>query len=124
LLEAALARGGRSLAPVIARAAELGCKLDGWDEHFRFAAWQQAFADNNLSMEEEAARAYASDAPLPWDHLDSGVSKAFLLREYRRSLAGEVSRDCRESCLGCGMTLLLEGTGNKGACQDANLDTV
>jgi radical SAM family uncharacterized protein len=124
LLEAALARGGRQLAPVIARATELGCKMDGWDEHFRFVKWQQAFTENNLSLEEEAARTYHQDDPLPWDHLDSGVTKTFLRKEYRRAMAAVVSPDCRESCLGCGMALLLEGEGNKGVCQDANLDTV
>ncbi|MCL4463066.1 MAG: TIGR03960 family B12-binding radical SAM protein [Firmicutes bacterium] len=122
LLEAALARGGRELSAVISRAAELGCKLDGWDEHFSFENWQQAFRDNGLELAELAARQYSLDDPLPWDHLDSGVTKAFLKKEYGLALAGKVSQDCRENCLGCGMSLLLEGKDGKGACHDARLD--
>jgi len=122
LLEAALARGGRELGAVIARAAELGCKLDGWDEHFSFEHWQQAFRDNGLELAELAARQYGLDDPLPWDHLASGVTKAFLKQEYELALAAKVSHDCRENCLGCGMSLLLEGKDGKGACYDARLD--
>ena len=124
LLESALARGGRNLAPVIARAAALGCKLDGWDEHFSYEKWEQAFTDHGLDLEQVAALQYQLDETLAWDHIDSGVSKTFLQKEYRRAMSGEVSRDCRENCLGCGMALLLEGEGNKGACQHASLDTV
>lgn len=125
LLEAALARGGRELNAVIARAAELGCKLDGWDEHFSFENWQQAFRENGLEMAEMASRQYDLDDPLPWDHLDSGVTKTFLKKEYKLALAAKVSEDCRENCLGCGMSLLLEGKNGKdgkGACQNARLD--
>ncbi|MBT9140526.1 MAG: hypothetical protein DDT30_01104 [Dehalococcoidia bacterium] len=125
LLEAALARGGRELCAVIASAAELGCKLDGWDEHFSFENWQQAFRDNGLDLAELAARQYGLDEPLPWDHLDSGVTKAYLTKEYELALAAKVSQDCRENCLGCGMSLLLEGKDDKdgkGVCHDARLD--
>ena len=124
LLEAALARGGRNLAPVIEHATQLGCKLDGWDEYFSFAKWQEAFRVSGLDLEACAAHSYSLDDPLPWDHLESGVTKRFLLREYRRAMAGEVSVDCRESCLGCGMTLLLDGEENKGACQHATMDSL
>jgi radical SAM family uncharacterized protein len=117
LLEAALSRGDRRLNPVIRRAAELGCKLDGWNEHFRFDLWQRAFAEEGLSIEDYAGRTLPAEQPLPWDHLDSGVSKSFLLREYQSALAGEVTGDCRTSCLGCGMALLVEECGKKGACQ-------
>lgn len=122
LLEAALARGGRELAPVLARAMELGCKLDGWDEHFSFDAWQQAFTDNGLDLQQIAARDYDVDETLPWDHIDSGVSKHYLRKEYRLAMEGKVSPDCRESCLGCGMALLLQGEKEKGACQHATVD--
>jgi radical SAM family uncharacterized protein len=122
LLEAALARGGRNLNRVIHRAFELGCKLDGWDEHFSFSSWQQAFAGAGLDLEMEATRDLDPEAPLPWDHLDSGVSKKYLLREYRRALSGQVTADCRGSCLGCGMAVLLAGCGEKEPAVNADLD--
>jgi radical SAM family uncharacterized protein len=121
LLEAALARGGRDLVPVIERAADLGCKLDGWDEHFSFDKWQQAFTESGLDLAALAQKDFAAEDPLPWDHIDSGVTKRFLQKEYQRALTGEVSGDCRENCLGCGMTLLL-GDQDKGACGHENLD--
>lgn len=124
LLESALARGGRELAPVVQAAFALGCKLDGWDEHFSFQKWQQAFAENGLDLEAYAGRSFSTEAELPWDHLDSGVTKRFLLKEYRRALAGEITKDCRESCLGCGMAVLLQNEENKGACQHAHMDPV
>ncbi|NLM45305.1 MAG: TIGR03960 family B12-binding radical SAM protein [Firmicutes bacterium] len=122
LLEAALSRGGRELAPVLVRAAELGCKLDSWDDYFRFDLWQQAFAEHGLDLAACAEKSFAESAPLPWDHLDAGVSKKYLLREYRRALRGEVTPDCREGCLGCGMALLLAEEEDKGACTRADLD--
>lgn len=122
LVEAALARGGRELGAVISRAAELGCKLDGWDEHFSFEKWQQAFRDSGLDLAQVAARQYNLDESLPWDHLNSGVNKTFLKKEYERALAGQITQDCRESCLGCGMSGLLGSKDSKGACQNARLD--
>jgi radical SAM family uncharacterized protein len=121
MLEAALARGGRELVPVLARAAALGCKLDGWDEHFAYELWEQAFKENGLDLESCAQRAYAAEDPLPWDHFDTGVSKGYLLREYQRALAGQVTKDCREGCLGCGMAVLLDEE-DKGVCASADMD--
>lgn len=119
-LEAALSRGGRELNKVIATAAELGCKLDGWDEHFSFENWKLAFAKAGLDLSECARRELSLDEPLPWDHIDSGVSKKYLVREYKRALAGEVTGDCRSGCLGCGLAVLLGPS--EGVCKDALVD--
>ncbi|HZK24254.1 MAG TPA: TIGR03960 family B12-binding radical SAM protein [Oscillospiraceae bacterium] len=121
MLEAAIARGGRELVPVISRAADLGCKLDGWDEHFSYEHWEQAFRENGLEVANCAQKDYTEQEPLPWDHLEAGVSKRYLRREYQHALAGEVTGDCREGCLGCGMTLLLPEE-EKGVCTRADLD--
>ncbi|NLZ38254.1 MAG: TIGR03960 family B12-binding radical SAM protein [Firmicutes bacterium] len=122
ILEAALARGGRELAPVIKRAAELGCRLDGWEEHFSYSAWQQAFGEVGLELAAAAQKQFAADEPLPWDHLDTGVSKRYLWREYQKALASEATEDCRQGCLGCGMALLLKEEEEKGVCSNASLD--
>jgi len=122
LLEAAIARGGRELVPVILRAAQLGCKLDGWDEHFNFALWQQAFTENGFDLAACAQKTFALDEPLPWDHIYSGVSKRYLQREYHHALSGETTKDCRQGCLGCGMALLLADEDDKGECVRADMD--
>ena len=122
ILEAAIARGGRELSPVIKRAAELGCRLDGWEEYFSFSAWQQAFQDEGLEMAAVAQKQFAAEEALPWDHIDAGVSKRYLMREYQHALAGKVTGDCRQGCLGCGMSLLLKDEEEKGVCSNAYLD--
>ncbi len=108
IVEGALARGGRELAEVIERAYQLGCVLDSWGDHFRSEAWEQAFTDCGLSLREIAGCSFDTDERLPWDHIDCGVTKNFLLAELRRSGEGEVTPDCREGrCLGCGMQELV-----------------
>jgi radical SAM family uncharacterized protein len=111
LLEAALSRGDRRLADVIQRAWELGAQFDGWGDQFNEAAWLQAFADQGpstgsgqrLDPDWYARRARDADEILPWDHINVGVTKKFLAREYRKALAGEPTADCRTHCYACGI---------------------
>ncbi|HEX9016227.1 MAG TPA: TIGR03960 family B12-binding radical SAM protein [Chloroflexota bacterium] len=103
VVEAALARGGRPTSEVILRAWQLGCRFDAWSEHFSFDLWKQAFAEVGMDIHAEAERRLATEEPLPWDHISSGVSRKFLADEYERSLRGELSPDCRwDRCLACG----------------------
>lgn len=103
LVEAFLSRGDRKLCDVIERAWELGAKLEGWGEWFNFAAWQQAFGDNGLSMDWYARRERPLDEILPWDHISAGLKKEFLLQEYVHTYQGGVVDDCREHCFSCGI---------------------
>jgi radical SAM family uncharacterized protein len=103
LLEAFLSRGDRRLGPVILRAWQLGAKLDGWGEHFNIGAWRQAFAENNLDPEFYARRSRSMDEVFPWDHIDVGVRKNYLARDYAMSQKGETRVDCREYCFACGI---------------------
>jgi len=80
-LEAALARGDRRLGEVLERAWRAGCRFDAWDERFRPGAWEQAFAQAGLDPAGYANRTLDPDAPLPWDHLDSGMKKQALRRQ-------------------------------------------
>jgi radical SAM family uncharacterized protein len=99
-IEALLARGDRRMLSVIARAAALGCRFDSWREHFRYDLWMQAFAETGLSAE---ASAFATGDPLPWDHINCGVHRAYLLSEWERARCECITRDCREGCTGCGL---------------------
>jgi radical SAM superfamily enzyme YgiQ (UPF0313 family) len=101
-LEAILSRGDRRLGPVILEAWRAGARFDGWQEQFQVQRWQEAFARVGLSP-DFYLRARAFEEVLPWEHIDVGVSKRFLWREYQRSLAGEVTPDCRAGCVGCGV---------------------
>lgn len=104
VVEAALARGDRRTAAVVHRAWRLGCKFDAWAEGFSFERWKRAFEEEGLDVHAEAERSYSPDDALPWDHISSGVTKRFLVEEYRRALRAELSEDCRAGkCLACGV---------------------
>jgi radical SAM-linked protein len=91
------------LGPVLERALALGCRFDSWREHFRFDLWQQAFADCGIDP-DWYLRERAVDEILPWDHLDCGVSRQYLLDEWQQALRGAATVDCRDGgCTGCGV---------------------
>lgn len=103
LVEAFLTRGDRRLADVIERAWQLGAKFDGWQEQRRFSLWMQAFQEQGLDPEWYARRERIIDEVLPWEHINTGVSKEFLTLDYMNSLKGAVVDDCREHCYSCGI---------------------
>ena len=110
-LEAVVARGDRRLGPVLAEAVRLGAHLDGWDEYFRNDIWMQAFENCGVDKSFYTTRGYGEDEWLPWDPIDVGVSKKFLLRERRQAYESKVTPDCREGCAGCGASALLKEVG-------------
>ncbi|HEY4690820.1 MAG TPA: TIGR03960 family B12-binding radical SAM protein [Anaerolineae bacterium] len=103
LLEAFLSRGDRRLGAVIYRAWQLGAKFDAWQEHHRPQAWQQAFEENGLDPSWYARRPRPIDEVFPWDHIDIGVTKKFLLQDFLWSADGKTRVDCREHCFACGI---------------------
>ncbi len=103
LVEGAFSLGDRRLAPVLEKAAELGCAFDGWTEHFDAAKWREAFASCGLSMDDYLFRKRGRDERLPWDVIDVGLTRAFLWREWEKALAAEVTEKCGpNACHGCG----------------------
>ena len=111
LLEAALSRGDRRLAPVVERAWRSGARLDAWDEHFDADRWWRAFRAEGLDPDFYARRERSPEETLPWDHISAGVDKGFLLKEFRRAMEGRTTPDCREHCLGCGVNVALPVEG-------------
>lgn len=107
-LEAIMARGDRRLGAVIEAAVRRGARLDGWDEYFRYNLWMDAFRECNIDPDHYTIRGYSEDELLPWEHLNVGCSKAFLLRERRRAYDSQVTPDCRHGCAGCGANQLLK----------------
>ena len=107
-LEAVFARGDRRLGPVIEQAVMNGARLDGWDEYFNYSKWFDAFKVCGIDPNFYTVRGYAEDEILPWDTIDVGVDKKFLLRERKRAYAGLITPDCREGCAGCGANRLLQ----------------
>jgi radical SAM-linked protein len=102
-LEAIFARGDRRLGRVLVEAHKLGCKFDGWREHFDFSAWMQAFKAAGLDQDWYAFRERDRDESLPWDHIESGVSRDFLWQERQKGLLAEGSPPCTPHCRRCGL---------------------
>lgn len=104
-LEAVFARGDRRLGKVLKIAHERGCKFDSWGEHFSFARWQEVFEEAGLDMAFYAERERSYEEVLPWDHIEVGVSKRFLIAENEKAKRAEPTQDCREQCRGCGVNI-------------------
>jgi radical SAM family uncharacterized protein/radical SAM-linked protein len=103
VLEGIFARGDRRLGRVLRKAHELGCRFDGWGEHFDFAVWQEVFRATGVDPLFYLRRRDV-DEVLPWDHLDCGISREFLLNEREKAAVGSYTADCRTGkCTGCGV---------------------
>jgi radical SAM family uncharacterized protein len=103
LLEAALARGDRRIGEVIFRAWRGGARFDAWSDHLKPGVWDAAFAKVGLEADFYARRERSLDEPLPWAHVDVGVSERFLKREWAKSQRGEPSTSCLDRCMSCGI---------------------
>lgn len=110
-LEGVFARGDRKLCDVIEEAYNNGCTFDSWDDKFNFNAWMKAFEKCGVSTEFYANRRRAYDEILPWDHINSGVKKSFLIKENEKSKNAETTPHCRQQCAACGSNSL-----NGGKC--------
>ncbi len=101
-LEGVFARGDRRLGKVILTAWQDGCVMDGWSEFFKYDVWLEAFRKCGIDPDFYAARERSFDEVLPWDHIDIGVSKEFLIREAKRAEMGKTTKNCMEACNKCG----------------------
>lgn len=110
-LEGVFARGDRRLSRVMEAAWKKGCRFDGWDDQFRFDLWQEAFSECGIDPKFYANRKRDFTEVLPWDHLDYGVSKQFLIKENEKAHRSETTQNCRQKCAGCGANKL-----NGGKC--------
>ncbi|MBN2255401.1 MAG: TIGR03960 family B12-binding radical SAM protein [Deltaproteobacteria bacterium] len=103
LLEGIISRGDRKVASLIMAAYRQGCRFDGWGDQFRFDWWEQALKESNISI-DDYLRERETHENLPWDHIDCGIDKAFLIEEYEKSRTGELTEDCRfGTCHHCGV---------------------
>ena len=103
VMESVFARGGAETSDLLEGAWKNGCRFDGWSECFDFTKWQQAAQEIGFDLPQYASRDLPEESVLPWDMIDIGVTKKFLLSELRKSLNSEVTIDCRHECGGCGL---------------------
>ena len=109
VLEGVFAKGDRRLGRVIETAYRNGAFFDTWEEYFDYDRWLAAFAACGVDPDFYNYREIGLDEVTPWDHLDVGVSKAFLVREYQKALRAETTQPCNRQCSGCGANKLLGG---------------
>ncbi|MDT8715282.1 TIGR03960 family B12-binding radical SAM protein [Clostridium sp. 19966] len=115
-LEAAVARGDRRICDVLIKAHEKGAKFDGWSEYFSFDIWMEAFKECNVDGDFYAYRSREYSEILPWDFIDVGVNKTFLIDENEKAKNAELTPDCRQGCKNCGINVnFKEGKCFQGA---------
>jgi radical SAM family uncharacterized protein/radical SAM-linked protein len=103
LLEGLFSRGDERLADLVESAWRLGARFDGWSDQFRFELWEEALGERGIRIEEHLQERPPGE-PLPWDFVDTGLDREFLLDEYEKSQRGEATPDCRiEGCRHCGV---------------------
>lgn len=104
LLEGIWARGDRRLSNLLITAYKNGCKLDGWSDNFKFRLWQEAVAEEGMNPDFYTLRKRDIFEPLPWDHIDTQISKEFLQNEWNKSMQAALTEDCRDGdCNNCGV---------------------
>jgi radical SAM family uncharacterized protein len=102
ILEGVMARGDRKISAVILKAYQKGCMFDAWTEYFQNDLWMQAFTESGISPDFYTTRVRREDEIFPWDMLDCGVSREFLLREWHHAQDETISPNCQQSCNACG----------------------
>ena len=100
-MEAVFARGGRELSKVLVRAKELGAMFDGWSDYFKMDIWRQAFADCNMDI-DKWRKAQDTEGVLPFEYINIGVRRDYLLAEREKAYRGECTEGCNKVCKGCG----------------------
>jgi radical SAM superfamily enzyme YgiQ (UPF0313 family) len=115
-LEAVFARGNRKLSKVLLSAWKKGCKFDGWDDHFKWKMWMEAFEENKVDPATYAQRSFDDNEIMPWDHLDYMIDKKFLWDEYQKALEAVTTPNCRQNCSHCGIS---RNIGKCSACQNS-----
>lgn len=108
-LEGVFARGDRKLCDVIESAWKKGCKFDGWDEFFLFDKWTEAFTECGVDPSFYSNRRRDFNEILPWDHLDYGIRKEFLIAENKKAHESVTTPNCRQKCSACGAAKLNGG---------------
>ncbi|MCK4910628.1 MAG: TIGR03960 family B12-binding radical SAM protein [Thermodesulfovibrionales bacterium] len=115
MLEAAFARGGEDASLLVEAAWREGARLDGWSELFDYGIWTRAMDKSGVDAEALARREFGVRDPLPWDMVDTGISKEFMIKEYGKALEGATTPDCLSSCTACGLKCRGEGEAARKA---------
>ena len=109
VIEGVLARGDRKLGKVIKSVYEQGGIFESWSEFYDHDRWTNAFAETGVDPDFYTVRLHSEEEIFPWDFIDIGVTKDFLLREWRTSQQEKITPNCRQQCAGCGAAVFKGG---------------
>ncbi|MGL4762039.1 MAG: TIGR03960 family B12-binding radical SAM protein [Sarcina sp.] len=116
LIEAIFARGDRKICDVLFRAYERGAKFDGWSEFFDYKLWMEVVEELGIDIDFYVFRDRDYDEILPWDFIDIGVNRSYLIKENEKAKTASLTKNCREGCTGCGINVnFKEGKCFEGA---------
>lgn len=102
-IEAVLTRGDISLCKYIEELWKNGCYLDAWNEYFDKNKWEEAAKKVGVSLKALAEKTYPLEDELPWDFIDIGVEKDWLIEEYKDALKNITKPSCETGCVNCGV---------------------
>ncbi len=114
IIEGIIARGDRKVGNLIVEAWKNGSKFDGWTDYFNYTNWLESAKNIGLNIDFYTERIREYDEILPWDFIDIGVKKEYLIREHKKAINGELTKDCRLGCNNCGVNKFFES----GECLD------
>ncbi|MBZ4649425.1 MAG: Fe-S oxidoreductase family 2 [Thermosipho sp. (in: Bacteria)] len=110
-IEGLLSRGDRKLFEVI-KIKYKKSYYDEWTEFFSFEDWMEAFKEAKVDFKEYIGPFTLKDE-FAWEHIDCGVTKQFLWKEYNKYLNGDITKDCRfGDCSICGVCQILKVENN------------
>ena len=109
VIEGLLARGDRKVAKVVYNAYKSGCIYDAWGDFFDNEKWMKAIEEAGVDLDFYTTRERSLDEVFPWDFINTGVSKAFLKREWENAMDEKVTPNCKMQCNGCGATIFKGG---------------
>ena len=112
VIEGLFARGDRNLSKLLIKAYENGCNLDSWDEHFKYNEWLKVITECEIDLNDYLYRKRDFDEVLPWDFINCGVSKKFLINECKKAYNAQITENCSQKCVGCGVSKKFCGSGD------------
>lgn len=102
VLEGILARGDRKVGQAILSAYRQGAIFDAWSEYFHMDVWEKAFNETGLNTDFYILRERDTSEILPWNFIDIGVTKEFMIKQWEMAKAEQVTPNCKMQCSGCG----------------------
>jgi len=102
MLEGLFSRGDQKIGDLLLCAYQKGCRFDGWGELLRFDLWQEAITETGISVEDYLRERTQAES-LPWDFIDCGLNRDFLMEERQNAYQQNTTADCRyDACQNCG----------------------